>query len=203
MTIYIASSNLGKLRDFRAIAEAHAEAITIAALPDLATILPPPEDEPTFTGNAITKAIYYSNLAPGLSVLADDSGLEVDSLDGAPGVRSARYAEDMDYSSIPNTSADERNNTALLQALDGIPLPARTARFRCALALALDGKIVHMAEGSCEGLILTSARGDLGFGYDPLFLIPHLNLTLSEITAAQKQDYSHRGRAFRNLLSSL
>lgn len=203
MTIYIASSNPGKLRDFQAIADTHAEAITIAVLPDLATIPIPPEDEFTFAGNAIVKAVYYSSLSPGLLVLADDSGLEVDALGGAPGVRSARYAEDVGFPPTRKTSADQRNNAALLQALQGVPPPDRTARFHCVLAVAFDGKILHQAEGSCEGFILASPRGDLGFGYDPLFLISSLNLTLAETTHAQKQDYSHRGRAFKNLLSTL
>lgn len=203
MTIYIASSNPGKLRDFQAIANRHSNDLTIAVLPGLATIQPPPEDELTFADNAIAKAVYYSNLAPGLFVLADDSGLEVDALGGAPGVRSARYAEDMEFKTTSDTSTDERNNAALLQALEGVQPRDRTARFRCVLAVARDGETLHQAEGSCEGLILASPRGDLGFGYDPLFFLPNLNLTLAEMTADKKQEYSHRGQAFNNLLTIL
>ena len=114
MTLFIATTNPGKLRDFAAAAH---NRITIEPLPNLKEIPPPAEDEPTFEGNARLKAIYYSQHAPGQIVLADDSGLEVDALHGAPGVRSARYADDHAYPGPPTATTDERNNLCLLDAL--------------------------------------------------------------------------------------
>lgn len=200
MTIYVATTNPGKLRDFAAIASLHG--VEIATLPGLNDIPEPPEDEPTFEGNAIAKAMYYSGHAHGLVVMADDSGLEVDGLNGAPGVRSARYAEDQHFPSTPGSTKDERNNAALLRALDGIPANCRQGRYRCVLALARDGQLLQTADGTVEGSILDAPRGDGGFGYDPLFLVPELNQTMGEIPLDEKQKLSHRGRAFENLLSN-
>ncbi|MDR3417717.1 MAG: non-canonical purine NTP pyrophosphatase [Nevskia sp.] len=201
MILYAATSNPGKLRDFATAAAAHN--ITVLPLPGLQTIPAPPEDEPTFAGNARAKALYYSQHAPGLLVLADDSGLEVDSLDGAPGVRSARYADDQHFPSAPASTTDERNNACLLRALDGAPPNCRRARYRCVLAVARDGHVTHTAEGAVEGELLTAPRGTGGFGYDPLFFIPELQQTMAEISLETKHDLSHRGRAFRALLAQL
>jgi XTP/dITP diphosphohydrolase len=212
MLLYVATSNPGKLRDFAHAAEstplARNEAIRIEPLPGLATIPAPPEDEPTFEGNARTKALYYASFAPGHLVLADDSGLEVDCLDNAPGVRSARYAEDQGFPAAPASTLDERNNAALLRALDCIPEPCRSARYRCVLALArrmgdAPAEVLLTAEGALEGRILTSPRGAQGFGYDPLFLIPELDQTMAELDPATRLTLSHRGRALRNLLAQL
>src|ERR1700678_3582075 len=126
--LYIATSNPGKLRDFVAAASQH---ITLTPLPGLKEIPAPPEDEPTFEGNARLKAVYYSFHALGEIVIADDSGLEVDALHGAPGVRSARYAEDQNFSGPPDTSTDDRNNLYLLQALSKIPNRNLKARYHC------------------------------------------------------------------------
>jgi XTP/dITP diphosphohydrolase len=199
MRIYVATTNPGKLRDFARAAEA--QRVQIDPLPNLANIPAPPEDEPTFEGNARTKAIYYSRLAPGQFVLADDSGLEVTCLENAPGVRSARYADDVAFPHPPAATLDERNNAALLRALDGVPKPCRQARYRCVLALACSGAILATADGSLEGNILTAPRGTLGFGYDPLFLIPELNQTMAELDPTTRLTLSHRGRALRNLLA--
>jgi len=201
MTLYAATSNAGKLRDFATATAAHG--IEIATLPNLAQIPAPPEDEPTFEGNARTKAIYYSEQAPGLLVLADDSGLEVDALEGAPGVRSARYADDELYPQTPGSTTDERNNACLLHALTDVPDACRAARYRCVLAVARDGMVTHTAEGTVEGHILTAPRGTGGFGYDPLFFIPERNQTMAEISLEAKHELSHRGRAFRALLAQL
>jgi XTP/dITP diphosphohydrolase len=201
MILYAATSNAGKLRDFATAAAAHS--ITVLPLPGLQQIPAPPEDEPTFEGNARTKAVYYSQQAPGLLVLADDSGLEVDSLEGAPGVRSARYANDQHFPSAPASTTDERNNACLLHALDAVPPACRKARYRCVLALACDGNVNHTAEGSVEGEILTAPGGTGGFGYDPLFFIPELQQTMAEIALETKHGLSHRGRAFRALLAQL
>jgi len=202
MHLYVATTNPGKLRDFAYAAEATPE-IHIQPLPTLAIIPAPPEDEPTFEANARTKALYYAAHAPNLLVIADDSGLEVTCLANAPGVRSARYAEDQNFPTAPASTPDERNNAALLRALDGIPDPCRTARYRCALALARDKEILLTAEGTLEGQILTAPRGALGFGYDPLFLIPELNQTMAELDPATRLAQSHRARTLRTLLANL
>src|ERR1700742_383564 len=160
MKLYVATSNPGKLRDFAAANTAH---IPIEPLPNLPAITAPPEDEPTFEGNARLKAIYYSNYAPGEIVVADDSGLEVDALYRAPGVRSARYAEDQNFPG-PGTT-DERNNLCLLETLRKIPASSPTARYRCVLAAARNGKILATADGAVEGEILSTPRGAQGFGY--------------------------------------
>ena len=168
MILYIATSNPGKLRDFEAAAHS---SIVIEPLPGLKDIPAPPEDEPTFEGNARAKAIYYSHHAPGKIVLADDSGLEVDALDGAPGVRSARYAEDRNFPAPSGVSTDERNNLCLLEALRPVPGP-HPARYHCVLAAARDGEIIATAHGTVEGEIQIVPRGTFGFGYDPLFYLP-------------------------------
>ena len=206
MRLYVATTNPGKLRDFAHAAEGHllgGTAIQIEPLPGLAGIAAPPEDELTFDSNARLKALYYSRYSPGLLVLADDSGLEVDALNGRPGVRSARYAEDLNFPSAPAFTVDERNNAALLRALDGVPDARRQARYRCALALAQDGEIVATADGAVEGRILTVPRGGAGFGYDPIFLIPELNRTMAELDPAARLSLSHRGRALLTLLEQL
>ncbi len=203
MTLYVATSNPGKLRDFATAAKSSASHITIEPLPNLASIPAPAEDEPTFEGNARVKAIAYSLHLPGEIVLADDSGLEVDALDGAPGVRSARYADDMDCPAAPAASTDERNNLCLLRALDCTPAPARLARYRCVLAAARDGEVIATASGTVEGSILTAPRGAYGFGYDPLFYIPEQVKTMAELDPITRLSLSHRGRALRALLNSL
>ena len=173
--------------------------ITIEPLPALATIPAPEEDGDTFAANATLKAVYYSRFAPGELVLADDSGLEVDALDGAPGVRSARFAADSGLVDSPdaNDNTDVWNNMVLLQRLAGMPTAQRTARYRCVLVAARDGQPSHTAEGAVEGLILEAPRGTGGFGYDPLFYLPELDRTMAEIDLETKLTLSHRGRAIR------
>jgi len=200
MILYIATTNPGKLRDFAAAATSD---ISITPLPNLKEIEPPPEDEPTFEGNARLKAIFYSRLTPGAIVIADDSGLEVDALQGAPGVRSARYAEDHNFTDPPSSSPDERNNLYLLQSLGNIPEEARRARYRCVIAAARDGIILCTGDGSVEGQILTAPRGTSGFGYDPHFYLPEYRKTMAELDITTKLGFSHRGRAFRALLDAL
>jgi len=213
MTLYIATSNPGKLRDFAAAISEH---ITLTPLPGIQQIPAPAEDEPTFEGNARLKAIYYSHHAPGEIVIADDSGLEVDALHGAPGVRSARYAEDQKdqhFQTESNATTDERNNLCLLEALDKAALnkvalskianQTRTARYHCVLAAARDGKILATADGAVEGEILSTPRGTNGFGYDPLFYLPERNKTMAELDIQTKLTFSHRGRAFKSLLNAL
>ena len=202
MKIYAATTNPGKLRDFaRVAAYDTADAIQIEPLPGLVTIPSPPEDEPTFEGNARVKAVYYSLRAPGLLVLADDSGLEVDALDGAPGVRSARFAADLAHPDAD--TPDNRNNAALLDALADVPEARRQARYRCSLVLAREGQVIDTADGTVEGFILREPRGEGGFGYDPLFYLPQLGRTMSELAPADRLALNHRGRAIDRLLQRL
>ena len=163
----------------------------------LQDIVPPEETGDTFEANARLKARYYSRLAPGLWVLADDSGLEVDALGGRPGVRSARFATDVG-SLDTGLSADANNNEALLMAM--LDKTNRTARYRCALALACDGSVETVAFGKLEGEILNEAVGLAGFGYDPLFFAPELRCTMAEAAMEDRLRVSHRGRALRSLL---
>jgi XTP/dITP diphosphohydrolase len=203
LRLYAATTSQGKLRDFRTAAKAHS--LNIQPLPMLEEIPAPEEDGATFAANATLKAIYYSRFAPGALVLADDSGLEVDALSGAPGVRSARFAADSGLIDSPdaNDNTDVWNNMVLLQRLAGIPAPLRTARYRCVLAAARDGALFQTAEGVVEGLILEAPRGTGGFGYDPLFYLPELGKTMAEIDLDTKLSLSHRGRAIEALLPML
>jgi XTP/dITP diphosphohydrolase len=199
-TLYVASSNAGKLRDFAAAAAVFG--VEIAVLPGLKDIPAPAEDGATFEVNARLKAEAYSRVRPGLLVLADDSGLEVDALDGAPGVRSARYAEDAGFAG--DASIDRRNNLYLLEELraHGATQPW-TARYRCVLAVARDGATLRTADGLVEGQITAGPRGTGGFGYDPLFWLPELGKTMAEIDLETKQRLSHRGRALEALLAKM
>lgn len=200
MTLYIATSNPGKLRDFAAAASQN---ITLNPLPGLKEIPAPAEDEPTFEGNARLKALYYSHHILNEIVIADDSGLEVDVLHGAPGVRSARYADDHNFAGPSAATTDERNNLCLLEAISKIPNLNPTARYHCVLAAARNGKILATGDGTVEGEILTTPRGANGFGYDPLFYLPHQNKTMAELDIQTKLTFSHRGRAFAALLKAL
>jgi XTP/dITP diphosphohydrolase len=199
VTLYVASSNPGKLRDFSLAAAQHS--IQVLPLPGLEAIAAPAEDGLTFADNAVEKAIYYSRFLPGEMVLSDDSGLEVDALHGAPGVRSARYAADAGFGAAG--TADENNNLFLLQELHAVTGDERSARYRCVLAGAQGGTCLVTAEGAVEGRILTSPRGSRGFGYDPLFYVPGLEHTMAEIDDETRWAHSHRGNAFRALLQQL
>jgi XTP/dITP diphosphohydrolase len=204
LRLLAATSSQGKLRDFQTAAVAHG--IPIEALPGLESITPPDETGTTFEDNARLKAVYYSQFAPGELVLADDSGLEVDALNGAPGVRSARYAADaglVDSPDAPVDNTDVWNNMLLLQRLAETPTDQRVARYRCVLAAARDGKVLETAEGAVEGVIMQAPRGTGGFGYDPLFYLPELDCTMAEINLEQKLTLSHRGRAIQALLDKL
>ena len=198
-TLYVATTNVGKLRDF-AIAAAQVSAEwTITTLPGLDAIAAPEETGETFDKNARLKALYYAAHAPGALVLADDSGLEVDALGGAPGVYSARYAE---RTGCLEGEPDTRNNSCLLAALADVPAP-RAARYRCALACVRDGAVVCAAEGTVEGEILHAPRGTEGFGYDPLFWLPSLGKSMAELDRETRLGLSHRGAALRVLLPRL
>ena len=203
LRLYAATTSAGKLRDFRTAAQAFS--IAIDPLPGIAEIPAPVEDGDTFLANAATKAVYYSRFAPGELVLADDSGLEVDALGAAPGVRSARYAADAGLVDSPdaNDNTDVWNNMILLQRLAGIPPAQRTARYLCVLVAARDGQPFHTAQGTVEGLILEAPRGTGGFGYDPLFYLPTLDRSMAELDLETKLSLSHRGRAIQALLPML
>jgi len=203
LRLFAATTSQGKLRDFRTAAAAHA--LVIEPLPALKSIPAPEEDGATFAENATLKAVYYSGFAPGALVVADDSGLEVDALDGAPGVRSARFAADSGLIDSPdaNDNTDVWNNMVLLQRMAGIPPDRRTARYRCVLVAARDGVVLHTAEGAVEGMILDAPRGTGGFGYDPLFYLPALDCTMAELDLETKHTLSHRGRAIAALLPML
>ena len=205
LRLYAATSSQGKLRDFRIAAAAWS--VAIDPLPVLKTIPAPEENGATFADNATLKAIYYSRFAPGELILADDSGLEVDALNGAPGVRSARFAADAGMIDSPdaNDNTDVWNNMVLLQRLaeTGIPAAERTARYHCVLVAARDGQPLHTAHGTVEGTILDAPRGTGGFGYDPLFYLPSLDRTMAEISPEAKLSLSHRGRALASLLPLL
>ncbi len=210
MTIYAATTNSGKLREFAQ--SASTEGIEVLPLPGLAGMPAPVEDAATFLGNAALKAVAYSRLAPGLLVFADDSGLVVDALGGDPGVRSARFADDLRFEMVsdlgPHLSTDERNNRCLLSRLAEVNRATqgragRHAHFVSELALARDGVMLRRADGRVAGEILFAPRGSNGFGYDPLFFVPPLGKTLAELEPEAKWSVSHRGRAFRALLQEL
>src|SRR5262249_10263463 len=132
-------------------------------------------------------------------VVADDSGLEIDALGGAPGVHSARYAAEQPHLADANTDDDE-NNARVLRELKSVPAEKRTGRFVCVLAAARDGRVLDTFRGVAEGVILQAPRGTNGFGYDPLFYFPQIQKTFAELSAQEKSKYSHRGAAFRQFL---
>lgn len=194
--LLMASSNAGKLREFRVLASQHASSLSVELdlLPNFSQLPVFAESAPTFAENAAGKAIHYSRYAE-LPVFADDSGLVVDALGGAPGVRSARYGE--------RQASDADRLTKLLTELDVTGSPDRSARFVCVLALARRGQILAVFSDAVEGEIAAAPRGAAGFGYDPVFLIPALGKTFAEIPGDAKNLYSHRGKAFRKLLTWL
>ncbi|HXU03653.1 MAG TPA: RdgB/HAM1 family non-canonical purine NTP pyrophosphatase [Polyangia bacterium] len=193
MKVVLASRNRGKLREIvPLLADLGFELVTVDEVaPDCELR----EDGATFEDNAFAKARQAAD-ATGLAAIADDSGLEVDALDGAPGVYSARYA------GLP--SDDARNNAKLLEALRDVPPPRRQGRFRCVAAFVDRAAGVELAcSGDCAGEILLHPRGDLGFGYDPLFLLPALGRTMAELPLDEKNRLSHRAAAFRALGDAL
>jgi XTP/dITP diphosphohydrolase len=190
MHLYCATGNPGKLREFRmAAGEA---ALEIELVPDFRSLPPPVEDGATFEENAVKKALHYGRYVEGL-LFADDSGLEVDSLGGAPGVYSARY-------SGPHAT-DEANNRLLLANLRGVA--GRRARFVCAIALVERGTVRGVYHGSVEGRIIDEERGPHGFGYDPLFFHEPFGCTFGEASDEQKFAVSHRGQALRAMVRDL
>jgi XTP/dITP diphosphohydrolase len=201
-SILIATSNAGKLRDFAGAALQYG--VEIAGVPDFSSLPTVIEDGLTFEANARKKAEEYSRYVPGEVVVADDSGLEVDALEGAPGVHSARYAapelQGLEPHQADANTDDEANNARVLRELRGVPADQRTGRFVCVLAAARDGKTLATFRGTAEGIVLEAPRGTNGFGYDPLFYFPQIKKAFAELTAEEKSQYSHRGAAFREFL---
>ncbi len=195
--VLVATSNAGKIRDFAGAASHFG--IEIVPLPNLASLPDVVEDGATFEANARKKAEAYSRFTPGEIVIADDSGLEVDALSGAPGVHSARYSAYEPHHAEANAD-DEANNAKLIREIKRIPVEKRTARFVCWIAAARDGKTLAVFEGNAEGVILDAPRGTTGFGYDPLFYFPQIEKTFAELSAENKSQYSYRGQAFRKFL---
>lgn len=190
--LLLATLNQGKIREFaEAFAETGIEVVGLDVIPDRAEV---EETGETFEANARLKADYYSSLCE-MPVLADDSGLEVDALGGAPGVRSARYGG-------PGLDSAGRNRK-LLEALQGFADAQRTARFRCVLAFARAGRTLAIFEGVVEGRILEEPRGDNGFGYDPLFFHPESACTTAQLSTSTKRLISHRGAAIKAFLEAL
>jgi XTP/dITP diphosphohydrolase len=192
--LFLASSNPGKLVEYRALVTAMSLPVELVLLPDFDTLLAFEENAPTFAENAAGKALYYSRHRDGL-VFADDSGLVVPALSGAPGVHSARYAG-------PQATNAQRIEK-LLGELQGKTGAERAAYFVCAIALAERGRAMAIATDRVDGEILKAPRGSGGFGYDPVFYFPALQKTFAEIPAEEKNMRSHRGKAFRRLLAAL
>jgi XTP/dITP diphosphohydrolase len=194
LRLLVASSNPGKLREYQALAGPAGAAIDLAFIPHFNSLPPFEEIWPTFAENAAGKALHYSRLAQGI-VIADDSGLVVPALGGAPGVLSARYAG-------PGASDMDRNHKLLseLREKKGID---RQARFVCVVAVAEAGSLRGLFSAAAEGIILEEPRGKDGFGYDPVFFFPALGKTYAEISREDKNLYSHRGKAFHKALEFL
>lgn len=189
MKLYCATTNPGKLREFQMAFE---DSIAVEPLPGLASIVPCDETGRTFEENAIQKALYYSKYCDGL-LFVDDSGLEVDALDGAPGVYSARFAGP--------TATESANNQLLLHRMRGVT--NRSARFVCVVALADRGRLLRTFRGDVEGLLLEAPHGANGFGYDPLFFYPPFGCSFGEATSRQKMEVSHRAHALRQMRAYL
>jgi XTP/dITP diphosphohydrolase len=188
--LYCATGNPGKLREFR-MAAGHAP-VDIELIPNFRELPPAVEDGATFEENAVKKALHYARGRAGL-LFADDSGLEVDALGGAPGVYSARYAGE--------NATDEANNRLLLDNLRGVS--NRTARFVCVVALVEGGSVRGVYRAAVEGRVIDDARGARGFGYDPLFYYEPFGCTFGEAADDQKFAVSHRGQALRAMLADL
>lgn len=220
MHCLVATRSQGKIREIRALLGVD-PSLTIATPDQLGIDYSPDEDSiehfDTFRENAMAKALYFARLS-GLPTIADDSGIAVAALGGAPGVRSKRFALDQMHASksddagtntVPHRhelygeALDQANNDLLLRRLQDLPAPQRGAHYACAVALALPGHPILTTIGTVSGFIATEPRGDAGFGYDPIFLVPELGRTFAEIPAAEKNRRSHRARAFNALRSQL
>jgi XTP/dITP diphosphohydrolase len=194
--LFLASSNPGKLAEYRVLALTAAPSLSLELelLPGFGGLPAFEENSPTFAENAAGKALHYSRLQEGL-IFADDSGLVVPALGGAPGVHSARYAG----AKASNAQRIEK----LLGEMRGKTGAERSAHFVCAIALASQRRAIAIVTDRVDGQVLDAPRGSGGFGYDPVFYFPALGKTFAELTAEEKNKYSHRGKAFRKLLATL
>ena len=194
LRLFVASSNPGKLREYRALAQPAGASVDLAFIPNFDSLPVFEEIWPTFAENAAGKALHYSRFAPGI-VVADDSGLVVPALGGAPGVHSARY-------SGPDASDAERIRK-LLSEMRGKNGEERQARFVCVVAAAESGGMRGLFSAAAEGILLEEPRGEHGFGYDPVFYFPALGKTYAEVSREEKNVHSHRGKAFHKALEFL
>lgn len=194
--LFLASSNAGKLCEYRALAErfSSSQSLAVNPLPNFDALPPFPEDAPTFAENAAGKTLHYIRFT-GEAVFADDSGLVVPALGGAPGVHSACYAGE-------HTGNAERN-AKLLGDMRGKTGADRKTHFVCAIALARAGKVLAVITDRADGELLEAPRGAQGFGYDPIFFFPSIGKTFAELSPEEKNLHSHRGKAFRKLLAFL
>ena len=190
--ILVGSGNPGKLAELRDMLGGEIKWVGLADFPDVGEIA---EDGESFAENAQKKALGYAK-ATGLWTIADDSGLVVDALNGEPGVRSARYSGEKEKD---RRLLDHKNMTKVLELLEGVPREKRTARFVCHLCLASPEEVLIEAEGKLEGIINDREVGENGFGYDPIFFVPHLNKTVAQLSREEKNAISHRGSAIRKL----
>jgi len=190
--ILVASTNPGKIAELRAMLGDDVEWVSLSDFPNNPEI---EEDRQTFAENARKKALEYAK-ATGLWTIADDSGLVIDALDGAPGVKSARFSSEKE---INRTLLDHKNMAKVLKLLEGVPAEKRTARFVCCLCLASPEGILAETEGTLEGVIAEEEAGENGFGYDPIFFVPKLGKTVAQLSREEKNAISHRGGATRKL----
>lgn len=197
MTMVLASRNRKKIEEMQTLLRQHlGRDLHILSLDDIGYEGDIEEDGTTFEENAVIKASVPASM--GYIGIADDSGLEVDALGGAPGIYSARFADDEGEG-----HDDERNNRKLLRLLDGLAPEKRTARYVCAIALVYPDGTRVVVRGTCEGQILSEYRGNGGFGYDPLFYFPQFDKTLAQVTPEEKHSVSHRGAAVAKLAQAL
>lgn len=190
--ILVATTNPGKIAEIKSMLDDNIEWVCLSDFPKISEIK---EDGKTFAENARKKAVGYTN-ATGLWTLADDSGLVIDALGGEPGVKSARFSGAKDKN---RTLLDHKNMAKVLKLMQGVHEEKRTARFICCLCLASPDSVLIKTQGILEGLITEREIGENGFGYDPIFFVPHLNKTVGQLTAEEKNAISHRGNAIRKL----
>ncbi|MDH4240601.1 MAG: XTP/dITP diphosphatase [Phycisphaerae bacterium] len=194
--ILVATTNPGKAAELQAMLDLDVKWLTLADFPNVPEVK---EDGTTFSENARKKAVGYAK-ATGLWTIADDSGLVIDALDGAPGVESARFSG---VKSPDRTLIDHKNIAKVLELLKGVPSDKRTARFVCSLCLANPDEILIETQGTLEGLITDKEIGNNGFGYDPVFFVPNQNKTVAQLNREEKNAISHRGNAIRKLKPQL
>jgi len=195
--IILASTNQGKLAELKELLRGRG--VTVRGLEEFAQLSAAPENGKTFAENARTKALYYAEALSGW-VLADDSGLQVDALAGAPGVHSARFAN---VAATDAVARDAANNRKVLELLVDVPTEKRTARFCCCLCLCKDAEVRFEVDGVLSGVIADQPQGRGGFGYDPIFYLPTSGKTVAQLSRKQKNAISHRGQALQRLVERL